>query len=74
MFTIDPAGGASANAALFIALAHKLVEKNLLTKEDLSEIVDDARGRLAQNISGVAVALGLIPKFRKELGLETGGG
>jgi hypothetical protein len=42
--------GAYANAALFVALARKLIDKEVISKEDMSGIVDEAGVLLSQGM------------------------
>jgi hypothetical protein len=71
--TLSPVrrAGAYANAALFIALARQLVDKKVISKEELSGIVDEAGALLSQgNPAAMRQALQLLPWFRKDLGIE----
>ena len=63
--------GAYANAALFVALARKLIDKEVISKEDMAGIVDDAGVLLSQgNAVSMRQALQLLPWLRKDLGIE----
>src|SRR5512133_3765696 len=63
--------GAYANAALFVALARKLIDKEVISKEDMSGIVDEAGFLLSQgNAVSMRQALQLLPWLRKDLGIE----
>ena len=47
MDTFGPGEGAYATAALFIALARKLIDKEIISKEEMSGIVDEAGALLS---------------------------
>lgn len=60
--------GAYANAALFSALARKLIAKEIISKEEMLGIFDDAATLLSGNAIAMRQALQLLPWLRKELG------
>jgi hypothetical protein len=72
MDTFGPGEGAYATAALFIALARKLIDKEIISKEEMSGIVDEAGVLLSRAPAGVMgqARTNLLPKFRKYLGIE----
>jgi hypothetical protein len=72
MDTFGPGEGAYANAALFIALARKLIDKEIISKEEMSGIVDEAGALLSRAPAGVMgqARTSLLPQFRKHLGIE----
>jgi hypothetical protein len=63
--------GAYANAALFIVLVRKLIDKGVLSKEEMSGIVDEA-GALLSPGHPIAMrqALQTLRWFRKDIGIE----
>src|SRR5262245_65337810 len=60
MDTFGPGEGAYATAALLIALARKLIDKEIISKEEMSGIVDEAGGLLSRAPAGVMVRRALI--------------
>jgi hypothetical protein len=63
--------GAYANAALFIALVRKLIDKGIISKEEMSGIVDEAGALLSQgNPIAMRQALQTLRWFRKDIGIE----
>jgi len=66
MDTFGPGEGAYANAALFVALARKLIDKEIISKEEMSGIVDEAGALLSRARAGVMgqARTNLIPQFR----------
>jgi hypothetical protein len=63
--------GAYANAALFVAPARKLIEKKVISKEEMSKVVDEAGVLLSQgNAVAMRQALQLLRWLRKGLGIE----
>jgi hypothetical protein len=63
--------GAYANAALFIALVRKLIDKGVISKEEMSGIVDDAGSLLSQgNPIAMRQALQTLRWFRQNIGIE----
>jgi hypothetical protein len=63
--------GAYASAALFVALGRKLIDKEVISKEEMSGIVDEAGALLSQgNSVSMRQALQLLPWLRKDLGIE----
>jgi hypothetical protein len=63
--------GAYASAALFVALGRKLIDKGVISKEEMSGIVDEAGALLSQgNVVSMRQALQLLPWLRKDLGIE----
>ena len=63
--------GAYASAALFVALGRKLVETEVISKEEMSGIVDEAGALLSQgNSVSMRQAFQLLPWLRKDLGIE----
>jgi hypothetical protein len=72
MLMLGAPEGAYANAALFIALARKLIDKEVISKKEMSGIVDEAGALLSQgNAFAMRQALQLLPWLRKDLGIET---
>jgi hypothetical protein len=69
MFMLAAPEGAYANAALFIALARKLIAKEIISKEEMLGIFDDAATLLSGNAIVMRQALQLLPWLRKELGI-----
>jgi hypothetical protein len=64
--------GAYANAALFIALARKLIDKGAISKEEMSGIVDEAGALLAQGtVVAVRQAHQTLRWFRQDIGIES---
>jgi hypothetical protein len=62
--------GAYANAALFIALVRKLIDKGIISKEEMSGIVDEAGALLSQgkshcNASGASNS-SLVPEGHRD--------
>jgi len=51
MLMLSAPEGAYANAALFIALVRKLIDKGVISKEEMSTIVDEAGASLSQGNS-----------------------
>jgi hypothetical protein len=71
MLMLDAHEGAYASAALFVALGRKLVEKEVISKEEMSGVVDEAGALLSQgNSVSMRQALQLLPWLRKDLGIE----
>jgi hypothetical protein len=63
--------GAYASAALFIALGRKLIGKGVISKEEMSGIVDEAGALLSEgNSISMRQALQLLHWLRKDLGIE----
>jgi hypothetical protein len=63
--------GAYASAALFVALGRKLIDKEVISKEEMSGIVDEAEALLSQgNSVSMRQAFQLLPWLRKDLGIE----
>jgi hypothetical protein len=63
--------GAYANAALFIALVRKLIDKGIISKEEMSGIVDEAGALLSQgNPIAMRQALQTLRWFRQDIGIE----
>ena len=70
MLMLGAPEGAYANAALFVALARKLIDKEVISKEEMSEIVDEAQALLSQgNAAAIRQALQLLPWLRKDIGI-----
>jgi hypothetical protein len=69
MFMLAAPEGAYANAALFIALARKLIAKEIISKEEMLGIFDDDATLLSGNAIVMRQALQLLPWLRKELGI-----
>jgi hypothetical protein len=69
MLMLGASEGAYANAALFIALARKLIAKEIISKEEMLGIFDDARVLLSGNAIAMRQALQLLPWLRTELGI-----
>jgi hypothetical protein len=70
MLMLGAPEGAYANAALFVALARKLIDKEVISKEEMSEIVDEAQALLSQgNAAAMRQALQLLPWLRKDIGI-----
>ena len=68
MLMLGAPEGAYANAALFVALARKLIDKEVISKEEMSEIVDEAQALLSQgNAAAMRQALQLLPWLRKDI-------
>jgi hypothetical protein len=61
--------GAYANAALFIALARKLMAKGIISKEEMLGIFDDAGTLLSGNAVAMRQARQLLAWLREELGI-----
>jgi hypothetical protein len=61
--------GAYANAALFIALARKLMAKGIISKEEMLGIFDDAGTLLSGNAVAMRQARQLLSWLREELGI-----
>ena len=53
--------------ALFVALGSKLIDKEGISKEEMSGIVDEAGALLSQGIVSMHQALQLLPWLRKDL-------
>jgi hypothetical protein len=63
--------GAYASAALFIALVRKLIDKGIISKEEMSGIVDEAGALLSQGTPiAMRQALQTLRWFRKDIGIE----
>src|SRR5262249_4936630 len=71
MLMLSAPEGAYANAALFIALVRKLIDKGVISKEEMSRIVDEA-GTLLSKGNPVAMrqALQTLRWFRQDIGIE----
>ena len=70
MLMLGAPEGAYANAALFVALARKLIDKEVISKEEMSEIVDEAQALLSQgNAAAMRQALQLLPWLRRDIGI-----
>ena len=70
MLMLGAPEGAYANAALFVALARKLIDKEVISKEEMSEIVDKAQALLSQgNAAAMRQALQLLPWLPKDIGI-----
>ena len=64
-------GGAYASAALFVALGRKLIDKEVISREEVSGVVDEAGAFLSQgNSVSMLQAPQLLPWLRKDLGIE----
>jgi hypothetical protein len=58
-------------AALFIALVRKLIDKGVISKEEMSGIVDEAGALLSQgNPIAMRQALQTLRWFRQDIGIE----
>jgi hypothetical protein len=71
MLILSAPEGAYANAALFIALVRKLIDKGVISKEETSGIVDEAGALLSQgNPVAMRQALQTLHWFRQDIGIE----
>jgi hypothetical protein len=71
MLILGAPEGAYANAALLIALVRKLVDKGVISKEEMSTIVDEAGASLSQgNSVAMRQALQTLRWFRQDIGIE----
>jgi hypothetical protein len=71
MLILGAPEGAYANAALFIALVRKLIDKGVISKDEMSGVVDEA-GSLLSPGSPIAMrqALQTLRWFRQDIGIE----
>jgi hypothetical protein len=70
MFTLGANEGTYLTAALFIALARKLIDKEIVSKEEMLGIVAEAGALLSQgNAAVMHQAVQHLPQFRKALGI-----
>ena len=71
MLILGAPEGAYANAALFIALARKLIDKGVISKEEMSGIVDEAGALLVQGTAvAMRQALQTLRWFQQDIGIE----
>jgi hypothetical protein len=71
MLILGAPEGAYANAALFIALVRKLIDKGVISKEEMSGIVDEAEALLSRgNPVAMRQALQTLRWFRQDIGIE----
>jgi hypothetical protein len=71
MLMLSAPEGAYANAALFIALVRKLIDKGVISKEEMSGIVDEAGTLLSQgNAVAMRQVLQSLRWFRQDIGIE----